>query len=135
MPLSGAMRVWVAGELVVAGDVVIGAALGLSGRALVAGELGERVLILAAAVALFFVPAELVLRFPAVRGRWWFWAGTSVPAVLWVPAMPFALLAAGPPLDGTTGLALLAGGVVGAVMVVIGGASAALEGRRGKPEA
>jgi len=135
MPLSGAMRVWVVGELVVATDIVLGAALGLAGRAPVSGELGERIVILAGAVALFFVPAELALRFPAVRGRWWFWVGASVPAVLWVPAMPFAFLAAGPPLDGTAGLALLAGGVVGAVMVVIGGASAALEARRGAPEA
>ncbi len=135
MPFSGAMRVWVAGELVVAADAVVGAALGVAGRALASGELGERIVILAAAVALFFVPAELALRFPAVRGRWWFWASASVPAILWVPAMPFAFLAAGPPLDGSAGLTILAGGVVGAVMVVIGGASAALEARRGEPEA
>jgi len=133
MPLSGPMRVWVAGELVVAADIVLGAALGLAGRSLVPGELGERILILAAALALFFVPAEVALRIEAPRGRWWFWVGASVPAVLWVPAMPFVFLAAGPPLDSAPGLALLAGGVVGAVMVVIGGASAALETRRGAP--
>jgi len=135
MLLSGAMRVWVVGELVVAADGVMGAVLGVAGHAVVAGELGERLVIIAAAVALFFVPAELALRFPAVRGRWWFWAGGSVPAVLWVPAMPFAFLAVGPPLDEPAGLASLAGGIVGAVLVLIGGAAAALEARRGEAPA
>lgn len=130
MPLSGAMRVWVAGELLVTADAMVGPALGLAERSFAPDALGERVVILAGAMALFFIPAELALRFPAARRRWWFWVGASVPAVLWVPAMPFVFLAAGPPLDRVSGLALLAGGLVGAVMVIVGGVSAALETRR-----
>ena len=135
MSLSGAMRVWVAGELVVAADMMLAAALGLPARALAPDELGQRVALLAAAVLLVFVPAELALRFPAIRKHWWFWLVASVPAVLWVPAMPFVFLAAGPALDHPSGLALLAGGLAGAVMVVVGGAGALLDTRRGDPRA
>jgi len=136
MPLSGFMRLWVVGELVIAADIVLGLTLGLASRPPpLSADLGERIVLFAGAVALFFVPAELALRLPAARTRWWFWIGASLPAVLWVPAMPFALLAAGPPLDRPSGLALLAGGLAGAVMVVVGGAAAGIESRRRAPGA
>jgi len=73
VPLSGAMRVWAAGELLVTAGAVVGPALGLAERSFAPDALGERVVILAGAMALFFIPAELALRFPAARRRWWFW--------------------------------------------------------------
>lgn len=130
MPLTGAMRVWAAGELALAADVVAGPAAGLAGGWLSPDELAEPAPGLVAALALFLVPVGLMVGFPAARKRWWLWIGASFPAALWVPALPFVLLVTGPALESEVGLALAAVGLVGALSVLVGGSLSALDAYR-----
>lgn len=122
------MRLWVAGQVALAADALLVAGTGFVGRA-PAGGLDERLVVPIVGLLLFFGAAALAVLVPAVRRSRWFWLAGSIPAVLWVPATPFVYLEAGPPLASPAGLALAAGGVVGAVVVVVSGSLAALETR------
>lgn len=132
MPVTGAMRVWAAGQLILAGDVVLGPAAALAGGWVTPQDLAVPAPILVAALALILIPADLALNAATVRGRWWFWVAASLPAALWVPAMPFVSLAAGPPLGSVAGLTLAGAGLGGAVAALVGGSLAALETRRSR---
>ena len=134
MPASGAMRVWGAGQALLAMDAGLSAIAGLVGDVPVTAGLGPRALVLVAALALFFVPSEIAFRVPAARARWWFWVAGSLPAAAWIPVLPFVFLAIGPRLGSPTGLALVAIALVGAVAVVSAMLVAVIETRRGRPE-
>jgi hypothetical protein len=123
------MRLWVAGQVTLAAAAVLVAGAGFAGRPPGGSVLDERLLPPIVGALLFVVPAALAVRFVAARRSPWFWLAGSVPAVLWVPASPFAFLEAGLPLASPAGLTLAAAGLVGAVVVVIDGSLAAVEAR------
>jgi hypothetical protein len=127
--MSTAMRLWVAGQVVLAADALLVAGTGFAGRA-PGGGLDQRLLPAIVGLVLFSAAGVLAVLSKAARMSPWLWFAGSVPAVLWVPAMPFVYLEAGPPLASPAGLALMAVGLVGAVVVVVGGSLAALEARR-----
>lgn len=131
MRLTGAGRVWAVGQILLGVDVAAGPAAGLVGTQLTPEDLARPAPVLGASVAFFVLPVFLMLGFGALRARWWVWIGASLPALLWVPAMPFVFLTLGPQLETPEGLALAAAGLVGAVIVVVGGLLAALDAGRG----
>jgi len=93
-------------------------------------DLEPALVLVVGAVIAFVVPAEAALRLPEVRRRAWFWLATPVPAVLWIPALPWISLRVGPPLASTAGLLVAGVGLVGSVAVLVGGGLAALGVRR-----
>ena len=127
--MSGAMRLWVVGQVSLAAGALLVAGTGFAGRAPGGSVLDERLLPPIVALLLFAVAGTLAVGVAAVRGSPWFWLAGSIPAVLWVPATPFIYLETGLPLASPAGLALAAAGVVGAVVVVVSGTLAALETR------
>jgi hypothetical protein len=131
--MSGAMRLWVAGQVTLAADALLVAGTGFAGQA-PGGMLDERLVPPIAGFLVFVVAGALAVLVAEVRGSLWFWLAGAIPAVLWVPATPFVYLEAGPPLASPAGLALAAAGVVGAVVVVVSGGLAALENRAGTPQ-
>jgi hypothetical protein len=126
--MSTAMRLWVAGQVVLAADALLVAGTGFAGRA-PGGGLDQRLLPAIVGLVLFSAAGTLAVLSKAVRMSPWLWLAGSVPALLWVPATPFVYLEAGPPLASPAGLALTAVGLVGAVVVVVSGSLAALETR------
>jgi hypothetical protein len=126
--MSGAMRLWAAGQAVLAVDALLVAGTSFAGRAPGSG-LDERLLAPIVGLLLFFGVGALAVLVAGVRRSPWFWLAGSIPAVLWVPATPFVYLEAGLPLASPAGLGLMLAGVIGAVVVVVSGSLAALETR------
>jgi hypothetical protein len=122
-------RIWAAGLVVLVADGALAAGLGLAGRP-DRGDLQGPLLVLVLALALFLVPLEVGLRIPAARERWAFWLATCLEAMLWVPAVPFIFLTAGPDLASPLGLLLVGLAILGAVLVLAGGVPAAVTARR-----
>ena len=122
-------RIWAAGLVLLVADGALAAGLGLAGRRDLT-DVQEPLLVLVLALALFFVPLEVGLRIPAARERWAFWLATCLVAALWVPALPFIFLTAGPELGSPLGLSLAGLAILGAVLVLVGGITAAVGARR-----
>jgi hypothetical protein len=126
--MSGAMRVWAAGQAVLAVDALLVAGSGFAGRAPGSG-LDEHLLAPIIGLLLFVGIGALAVLVAGLRRSPWFWLAGAIPAVLWVPATPFVYLEAGLPLASVAGLGLMMAGVIGAVVVVVSGMIAALETR------
>jgi hypothetical protein len=126
--MSGAMRLWTAGQVMLVVDALLVAGTGFAGRA-PGGGLDEHLLAPIIGLLLFVGAGALAALVAGVRRSPWFWLAGAIPAVLWVPATPFVYLEAGLPLASPAGLGLTVAGVVGAVVVVVSGSLAALETR------
>ena len=124
------MRLWVAGQVALAAVALLVAGTGFAARA-PGGGLDQRLLPAIVGLVLFAAAGALAVLSRPLRTIPWFWLAGSIPAVLWVPAMPFVFLESGPSLASPAGLALTAAGLIGAVVVVVSGGLAALEMRGG----
>ena len=123
------MRVWVAGQFALALDAFLVAAVSFAMSASASHDLRVRGLLVLGAIVGFLLPAGLALRLGDLRRRPWFWLATSLPALGWIPAMPWVLLRTGPSLASTAGLALAALGLVAAVLTLVSGLLAAVDAR------
>ena len=131
MPLTGAMRAWAVGLVLLVADVAAAAGIGLSQRQAGSG-VGAPLIVLAGALV-FFIPLVLAVWFRVIRTRAAFWAASVVPAILWVPALPAVFLRGGPGLATPSGLALAAIAIAGSVLVTVGGLLAMIEAAAAAP--
>jgi hypothetical protein len=128
------MRIWAAGQGALGLDALLVAAAGYAASPAASHDMQARLLLVAGAIVGFLIPAVLAVQLPTARLRTWFWLAASLPALAWVPAMPWVFLRAGPPLGSPSGLALAGLGLVAAVVTLVCGALAALEVRSGRPD-
>lgn len=125
--MSGPVRTWLAGEVLLVGAISLAAGLGLAGQRPGAVELGPPLAVLVIGLIGFLAPATIGLRVQALQVRRAFWLGSCVPAALWLPALPYVLLRTGTSVAAPAGLLVAGTSLLGAILIVTGGVLAAIE--------